>query len=81
VLRERGVRHVADLGRSDVSNETSRDAGIPEDSAEAALATLARVHAGAELKLAVDARVRLAVLLAELLELKARLRAARAAIG
>ena len=86
VLRDRGVRHVAEIGRNDVvlnpvTDDIASSADIPEDSAGAALATLARVHAAAEDTLVDDARAKLERLLSELLQLKSRLRAARAGIG
>jgi len=85
VLRERGPRHVADLGRNDAAAMDEREvfapsADIPEDSMEA-LATLARMHVEASETvadgLADDKRAGLQILLEELLVLKSRLRAAR----
>jgi DNA-binding transcriptional MerR regulator len=86
VLRDRGVRHVAELGRSDAAlshspEDPASSADVPEDSAVAVLATFARVHADAEDALADDARAKLERLLSELLQLKSRLRAARAGIA
>jgi DNA-binding transcriptional MerR regulator len=98
VLRDKGWRHVAEIGRSvgidgaapwhslDDEAEGAR-ASLPAGPAEggtgarAAMAALMRAHADAAEKVALEEhkRVRLELLLAELLVLRDRLRAARAA--
>jgi DNA-binding transcriptional MerR regulator len=82
VLRERGLRHVAELGRT-VSGVPL--AVIAEDideprHARAAIAKLTLAHAAPDLGAALvdEERESLELLLAELLQFKARLRAARA---
>ena len=62
VLRDRGVRHVAELGRSDAAlshgaADITLNEEIPEDTAVAVLTTLARVHADADGSLADDASI------------------------
>jgi len=89
ILRERGLRHVAQLGRAchgapidDVAPfEDVHLAQSEEPShARAAIAALERAHAEPiPARLAEEQCVRLELLLAELLHLKARLRTARAA--
>jgi DNA-binding transcriptional MerR regulator len=110
VLRERGLRHVAEVGRAhgggesdfeiDVASETGSEAVIEnttlsEDQrdlsevwvgeathARAIMADLARAHAAPEAvrapgpQLEEEQRIALEILLAELLQMKARLRAA-----
>lgn len=78
VLRERGVRHVAEIGRIDAGSGDDRfvsNGDFASDTSIEALATLARVRD--ETAGAIDAshRERLEELLTELLALKARLRA------
>jgi DNA-binding transcriptional MerR regulator len=89
VLRERGPRYVAEIGRNDAMTIADREIyesaiDIPEDSMDA-LVTLARMHAEAAEsvvdELASDRRADLEILLEELLVLKSRLRAAREDIG
>lgn len=94
VLRERGLRHVAEIGRGEAvftgvaEREPVRDAEEVWSSeathARAVMADLARAHAvpagtiddlEARPVLDEDSRVRLEILLAELLQLKTRLRA------
>ncbi len=85
VLRERGPRYVAEVGRNDAATIADREVfssnlDIPEDSMDA-LVTLARMHAEAAgtvvEELAGSKRAELEILLEELLVLKSRLRAAR----
>lgn len=116
VLRERGLRHVAEVGRAhggdadidveieseiEMASETeseavAEDSAIPEEQrdlsevwsgeathARAIMADLARAHAAPEPvrapgpQLEEEPRIALEILLAELLQMKARLRAAR----
>ena len=83
VLRERGVRYVAEIGRNDAATPHGADYFVPQEDevGEArplnALATLARVHAEAEDTLAEEKKARLEQLLGELVALKSRLRSAR----
>jgi DNA-binding transcriptional MerR regulator len=86
VLRERGVRHVAEIGRNDAASfhdAFASGADIPEDSPIESPAALARGPAAAndaaDVAGDIDGPRRecLEQLLCELLELKARLRAAR----
>jgi len=84
VLRDRGYRHVAEVGRMDAAGLPDPEpftsvADIPEDSIDA-LAMLARMHVEASDSVAVVKRADLEILLEELLLLKARLRAARTTI-
>ena len=100
VMREKGQRYVADLGRAayadriapsnvlvfdDESEDTFREVGetavIEEEPryARAALAVVERAHGESATSLANEERVKLEILLAELLQLKGRLREARAA--
>jgi len=90
VLRERGLRYVAELGRGDAKPERAALSKLPEFIAEpqepqfarAALAVLERAHgeaamdAAPEQRLAEEERVKMEILLAELQQLKARLRSA-----
>ena len=85
VLRERGPRHVAEIGRMDAT--TPHDSvtcasrpDVPEDASIGALAALARVHAEAVDTLADEKRANLELLLTELLDLKSRLRAVRSKV-
>jgi DNA-binding transcriptional MerR regulator len=102
VLRERGLRFVAEIGRTvagsaggawhaleeDTAHETPDEDGdeiaadAPSGRSETALDTLMRVHADAAEKVAMEEhkRVRLELLLAELLVLRDRLRTVRAAV-
>ena len=70
VLRERGLRYVAEVGRESVQDSAPSDA-VPAKAAHAIL-PFERPAQG----LAEEERERLEVLLAELVQLKARLRAA-----
>jgi DNA-binding transcriptional MerR regulator len=103
VMREKGQRYVADLGRAAFADRiapsnvvafedepvTQRDVeeGIEETVAvddepryaRAALAVVERAHGETASSLANEERVKLEILLAELLQMKARLREARAA--
>jgi DNA-binding transcriptional MerR regulator len=84
VLRERGYRYVAEIGRNDAAAVPDPEpftsaADIPEDSIDA-LALLARMHAEASEPADDVERADLESLLEELLLLKARLRAARRTI-
>lgn len=88
VLRERGLRYVAELGRGDAKSERAGLSKLPEfipepqepQFARAALAVLERAHGEAAVDTAPDARlaeeerVKMEILLAELQQLKARLR-------
>jgi DNA-binding transcriptional MerR regulator len=93
VMRDKGVRHVAELGRAATVEKLRPQAPQPiaDDTprhARAVLVTLERAHAEpAQIEpapvdkaqaLASEERVKLELLLAELLQLKARLREARA---
>lgn len=85
VLRDRGLRYVAELGRGDVKLEKKGRRNLPEfipvpdepQFARAAMALLQRAH-GAPVetgaRLAEEERVELEILLAELQGMKARLR-------
>ena len=81
ILRERGLRHVAEIGRASFGTlPPDAEAGATEPThARAALAALERAHAERPIgwQLPEDKRVRLELLLAELLHLKVRLREAR----
>jgi len=81
ILRERGLRHVAEIGRASCGTlPPDAEAGATEPThARAALAALERAHAERPIgwQLPEDKRVRLELLLAELLHLKVRLREAR----
>jgi DNA-binding transcriptional MerR regulator len=84
ILRERGLRHVAEIGRASFGAPApDAEAGEPvvtePTHARAALAALARAHAERPIgwQLPEDRRVKLELLLAELLHLKVRLREAR----
>ena len=87
VLRERGLRYVAEIGRGKTAafgapaeRPAIADVDDDVDITEAeALATLARVHAEVTETLDEQRRVDLELLLAELLQLKARLKKARGA--
>ncbi|HEY7978858.1 MAG TPA: MerR family transcriptional regulator [Rhizomicrobium sp.] len=93
VLRERGLRHVAEIGRGDVVFTGPVERKPAEDVAEvwqdeamharAMMADLARAHAEPPMAPGVERpaldeeqRTRLEILLAELLQMKAKLRAA-----
>ena len=91
VLRERGLRYVAELGRGEAKPERAVLSKLPEfipapsepQFARAALAVLERAHGepaadtAPDMRLADEARARMEILLAELQRLKARLRNAR----
>jgi DNA-binding transcriptional MerR regulator len=99
LLREQGVRYVAEIGRGEtslygaaesVAHPSARHYATDDDvvdvivddvndRTDSALATLSRVHAEAEEALNAENRARLEILLDELLHLKTRLVAARAA--
>ena len=70
VLRERGLRYVAEVGRESIQDAAPADA-VPAEAAHAII-PFERPAQG----LAEEERERLEVLLAELVQLKARLRAA-----
>ncbi|MGD0142673.1 MAG: MerR family transcriptional regulator [Rhizomicrobium sp.] len=87
VLRDRGIRYVAEIGRGKLAG-FGAPASIPvieegDDNSPAttALATLARMHAEASTALDEQRRVDLELLLAELQQMKARLRKARAGVA
>ena len=90
ILRDKGLRHVAQLGRTLLGRELDEtpanddardDDALPDKTtdepshARAAIAALEREHG--EPALSEEQRVKLELLLAELLQLKSRLRAAR----
>ncbi len=89
LLREQGIRYVAEIGRGEASlyGSVERFAAryatddvidnTANDRADSALATLTRVHADAEETLNAERRAHLQSLLDELQELKTRLIAAR----
>jgi DNA-binding transcriptional MerR regulator len=84
VLRERGYRYVAEVGRNDAATVPAPEpfasvADIPDDSIDA-LAMLARMHAEASDTVADVKPADLEIVLEELLRLKARLDAARRTI-
>src|ERR1700761_5902312 len=105
VLRERGLRHVAEIGRGEAVFTGVVDRTPPETQAEvweeeatharAVMAELARAHTEAVVETDVapeepremrpqldeEQRTKLEILLAELLQLKGRLRAARLALS
>lgn len=95
VLRERGLRHVAEIGRGDAVFNGPAERRTSQDAAEvwtdeamharAMMANLARAHAEPKLEaepfadrpvLSEEQRTKLEILLAELLQMKAKLRAA-----
>jgi DNA-binding transcriptional MerR regulator len=90
VLRERGLRYVAELGRAEVKSERPVLRKLPEfipvpqepQFARAAMAVLERAHgeqaadAAQDVRLAEEERVKMEILLAELQQLKSRLRSA-----
>lgn len=71
VLREKGLRHVADVGRASVRDVTPPARRAPDGNGHAVLQFERPQHTLAE-----EEREKLEVLLAELVQLKARLRAA-----
>ena len=87
LLREQGVRYVGELGRGEAtliggsrSEPDEMERADEPRHARAALAALERAHAASErngVQLDEAARERLELLLAELLQLKGRLRATR----
>lgn len=93
ILREKGVRYAAEIGRTEpqkngrarkpqiAKTDEDENIGEPEIGFDA-LATLARVHEDAAEAIALDEsrRVRLELLLKDLLALKQRLRDARAKV-
>ena len=96
VLRDRGLRHVAEIGRGEavfagIADRPQTPVEVWEEEAthaRAVMAELARAHGEAEPmaaradipELDEEQRTRLEILLAELLQLKGRLRAARTAL-
>jgi DNA-binding transcriptional MerR regulator len=96
VLRDRGLRYVAEIGRGKLAG-FSAPSNVPTldemdeveagdiadvgETAVTALATLARFHAEARETLDEQRRVDLEVLLAELQQMKARLRKAREGVA
>jgi DNA-binding transcriptional MerR regulator len=89
VLRERGLRYVAELGRGETNPHRTVLSKLPEfvpapdepQFARAAMAVLERAHGETPViardeRLADEERVKLEILLAELQQLKARLRSA-----
>jgi DNA-binding transcriptional MerR regulator len=100
VLRERGLRHVAEIGRGEAVYAREVPQPLPDNAGEvwteeatharAIMADLARAHAqdenasgeiSARPQLDEDERTKLEILLAELLQLKGRLRGARATLN
>jgi DNA-binding transcriptional MerR regulator len=99
VLRERGLRHVAQIGRGEAVYAREAAKPLAENAAEvwaeeatharAIMADLARAHAQDEdaapepvgVQLDEDRRTKLEILLAELLQMKGRLRSARTALN
>jgi DNA-binding transcriptional MerR regulator len=82
VLRDKGPRHVMELGRT--TNVTSFEPAVVEPAADIRPALTIVERAGSETRalapsLAHEERARLEMLLAELVQLKKRLRAVRAA--
>jgi DNA-binding transcriptional MerR regulator len=90
VLRDRGQRYVAEIGRGKLAGFSApasvptieemddvADVDVVGETAATALATLARFHAEARETLDEQRRIDLEVLLAELQQMKARLRKAR----
>lgn len=89
ILREKGVRYTAEVGRSEPQKNGLARKELPAQTADRddengfdALATLARVHEDAAETIALDGtrRARLELLLKELLALKQCLRDARAKV-
>ena len=87
VLREKGVRYAAEVGRSEPQKNgrprkqrTAQTADAETGNGFDALATLARVHDDAAETIDEERRKQLQSLLAELLALKARLRDVRAKV-
>ena len=88
ILRDRGLRHVAQLGRAAIGREFDDEheedapgaieAGEGRARVHAPITVLKRGHATPAHVLAEQERVKLELLLAELLQLKSRLSAARA---
>ena len=90
VLRERGLRHVAEIGRGEARYVRDIEPKLPADDAaevwqdeakhaRAMMADLARAHPTPEPdrpQLTEEQRTKLEILLAELLQMKAKLRAA-----
>jgi DNA-binding transcriptional MerR regulator len=82
VLRERGIRHVAEIGRLDglsCNDAFVSDSILSCDSPVEAFEVLARVHDETASMIDASHRERLEELLGELLALKARLRAVKRA--
>lgn len=88
VLRDRGLRHVAELGRGEVKVEKKSKRNLPEfiatpdepQFARAAMAVLQRAHGEPvtnSVGIGEEERVKLEILLAELQQLKTRLRNAQ----
>jgi len=76
LLRERGLRYVAEVGRGEAVAAPVPEIELPESEAAPALASIVRLDRPAK-TLAAAQRVKLEILLAELLRLQSRLRAAR----
>lgn len=79
LMREQGVRYVAEIGRGEASLFGAGVSDVEEDHDASALVTLSRVQAEAEETLDSARRAQLEALLEELLHLKSRLIAARPA--
>jgi len=79
LLRERGLRYVAEVGRGEAVAAPAPlvpEIELPDSEAAPALASILRLDRAAK-TLAAAQRVKLEILLAELLRLQSRLRAAR----
>jgi len=78
LLREQGIRYVAEIGRGETSLHGQAESATDDftDADTSPLAALTRVHADAVMALDEERRVQLELLLAELLVLKGRVRAA-----
>ena len=82
VLRERGLRYVAETGRNDAATMRDLKSFVAEvedahDESLEAFAALARVHEETADRIAEEKQADLEALLAELLDLKSRLRSKR----
>jgi len=79
VMRDKGLRYVAELGRAAHADAVAPVRVIEDEPrhARAALAIVERAHGDAAAALAHEERAKLELLLGELLQLKARLSAAR----
>ncbi len=85
MLREHGARYVAEVGRGEASigpSDTGHSGAAPASVPTAEIVRFpARVPAEAKAALSEENRVRLEILLADLLQMKSRIRAVRGARG